>query len=158
MPRLALLPPLALAALLLLGCGSRPFIDARNSGGLEDGSGARISWSPRRPAIGDLVRLEARFPGEAADALAFPPGYPDAAAGAPLSNQRLPEGSRTRWSFRVEAPGGYRLGGRLLFEAESLAKDGTELKTLDANALWAGTASRNAKPAAAPAAGGNPAP
>jgi hypothetical protein len=136
---------LALAPLLLPSCGPKPFIDAREASTLKDDSGATVSWTPKRPAIGDLVRIEASIPGEDGEALSLPSGYPDPDDASPLSIRRLLDSRLLRWSFRVKSPGEYRLGSHILFAAESVAKDGTELKTADANALWAGTASRNAK-------------
>ena len=137
MPKRPLLLAFVLAP-ILFSCGARPFIDARDRAELKDDSGMSARWSPKRPAIGDLVRVEASIPGRTGEALASPLGYPEPEETAPLSKLNLPGSVLLRWSFRVKSPGEYRLGNRVLFEAASLAKDATELKTADANALWTG--------------------
>jgi hypothetical protein len=141
-------------AVASLSCAPRAFIDGRDFSAAIEGSGLRARWSPARPAVGDLVRLEADCPGNSAPLLAFPEGYPDSGAAAPLRVRGLPGSLELRWSFRVEAPGEYRLASLPLFTAKSEVKEGEDLASFEAQALWTGKGPLAPAKAAPEAAGG----
>jgi hypothetical protein len=147
---------------LFCACGR-----AAKMGEWDDGGGTKITWSPARPEIGDLVSLT--LVTETQDKLSADSGAViQAPDGRELEPQRLRYMSRNVmavWSFRIEAPGEYRWKGRALWTTESAAGNETELRTVEPQALWDGrakgaesTATASAAPKNGQAAPAQPAP
>jgi hypothetical protein len=131
----------------LSSCAAAGFVDSRDRGQWKDGAGAFAEWSPKRPAIGDLVRLEASLPSAKGMELKLPGGEsPD-----PTDTLYRGDGGVTlRWSFRAKAAGDYCLGATPLWSVASVAGQAADLKTRDPDELWSGKPSLPAKPSVAP--------
>jgi hypothetical protein len=125
------------ALALFCACGR-----AVKTGEWDDGNGTKITWSPARPEMGDLVSLtlETGPQAKAAADSRVNIQAPDGRALEPLSRRYLLRNVLALWSFRIEAPGEYRWKGRALWSTESAAGKETELKTFEPQALWAGKA------------------
>ena len=131
---------LAAASACLCSCGRGSFVDGRDRGEWRDGAGVAVAWSPKKPAIGDLVHLEAQLPTTAGLELKIPGGQ----GLPPIGREYRGGGLSLRWSFRVKAAGDYGLGATSLWSVSSVAGQATELRTHGADALWSGKASREA--------------
>jgi len=144
--RAAAVVAFALAAAFAAGlsaCAESGFVDGRDRGEWKDGAGTAVAWSPKKPAIGDLVHLEAALPAAGMD-LKLPGGE----APQPIDRLYRSDGGVTiRWSFRVKAAGDYGLGATTLWSTASVAGQAAELKTHDSGALWSGKGSCDASPA-----------
>jgi hypothetical protein len=144
--RIAAAPMALLAAAFAAGlssCAPAGFVDGRDRGEWKDGSGTEVAWSPKKPAIGDLVRVEASLPTGAGWELKRPGGE----ALAPIESEYRGGGAALRWSFRVKAAGDYGLGATVLWSVSSVAGQAAELKTRDSGELWSGRAPRSASAA-----------
>ena len=144
----------------MVSCARSSFVNKRDAGTLIGITDLSVRWSPSKPAIGDLVHLEARLSpgvvGAANNVGAFDLNLPNGETIEPLSHDYGTGEVTVRWSFRVKAAGDYALGGKKLFSAVSVAGDSTELKEFDANGLWNGRiekAERQTAPQAVPANG-----
>jgi len=136
---------------VLVSCAPSSFVNKRDAGTLIGVTGLSVNWSPAKPAIGDLVHLEARLSTGAANtsgaASADDLVPPNGETIPPLSHDYGSGDVTVRWSFRVKAAGDFTLGGKKLFSVISVVGTSTELKKLNANGLWNGRIEQDAQPA-----------
>jgi len=120
--------------------------------------GVSLRWRPASPKIGDLVSVEVFFPA-ANSGLGSDSALrgPDGSALAALDSSFVATGRVLRWAVRLTRPGdwtwGTASGAQKLWTVATVAGEASELKTLDAQALWTGRG-KLAAPVAPTGAGG----
>lgn len=109
----------------------------------ESTQGEQLRWKPVAPQIGDLVSMEAFIP-EIETNASDENSLWDASGIriVPVLIDYLPDGRKIHYSFRITQKGTWLWGTsnkkQILWAAQTIASDASEIKVLDAQGLWSG--------------------